>query len=232
MLRALLTDVDGTITDQGRSLHTGAIEVIRELVSRGVEVVPASGNTACFMDALCRMLGTSGTFIGENGGVYRVGFSGEIHILGDKPACLEAFSVVQEHYRDAGIHLQLLSPQYRYTDVAFLRIVPPEEVKKLLVGDDVLVIDTGFAIHLQAKGVNKATAFMDLANDLGIPPGEFLAIGDAINDVEMLKAAGIGVTVENGHPDVKAIAGFTAKNRYGDGFIEAMKEYSSHFLER
>ncbi len=52
------------------------------------------------------------------------------------------------------------------------------------------LIDTGFAIHLQAKGVNKATAFMDLANDLGIPPGEFLAIGDAINDVEMLKACG------------------------------------------
>ena len=44
---------------------------------------------------------------------------------------------------------------------------------------------------------------MDLANDLGIPPGEFLAIGDAINDVEMLKAAGIGVTVANGHPGGK-----------------------------
>jgi hypothetical protein len=105
-------------------------------------------------------------------------------------------------------------------------------VGKLLGDYEVQVIDTGFAIHLQAKGVNKATALMDLANDIGIPPGEFLAIGDAINDVEMLKAAGIGATVANGHPEVKSVAGFIAKNRYGDGFIEAMQNYSSHFLER
>jgi hypothetical protein len=232
VLRALLTDVDGTITDQGRSLHTGAIEVIRELVSRGVEVVLASGNTACFMDSLCRMIGTSGTFIGENGGVYRIGFQGELHIHGDQPICLEAFRVVQEHYRDTKTPLQLLSPQYRYADVAFSRNVPPGDVEKLIRDFDVLVIDTGFAIHLQARGINKATAFMDLANDLGIPPGEFLAIGDAINDVEMLKAAGIGVTVANGHPGVKEVAGYVAKKRYGDGFIEAMQNYSSHFLER
>ncbi len=232
MLRAILTDVDGTITDQGRYLHTGAIEVIRDLVSRGVEVVLASGNTACFMDALCRMIGTSGTFIAENGGVYRVGFPGELHIHGDQPVCLEAFGVIQKHYRDSGAPLQLLSPQYRYADVAFSRTVPPEEVEKLLADYNVRVIDTGFAIHLQVKGVNKATAFMDLSNDLGIPAGEFLAIGDAINDVEMLKAAGIGVTVSNGHPEAKAVAGYIAKKRYGDGFIEAMQHYSSHFLER
>jgi len=232
VLRALLTDVDGTITDHGRFLHTGAVEVIRGLVSRGVEVVLASGNTACFMDALCRMIGTSGTFIGENGGVYRIGFAGELHIHGDQPTCLEAFQVLQEHYQEAGTPLHLLSPQYRYADVAFSRTVPPGEVEKLLAGYDVLVIDTGFAIHLQAKGINKATAFMDLANDLGIPPGEFLAVGDATNDVEMLRAAGIGATVANGHPDVKAVAGYIAKKRYGDGFIEAMQNYSSHFLER
>jgi len=232
VLRALLTDVDGTITDHGRFLHTGAITVIRELVARGVEVVLASGNTACFMDALCRMIGTSGTFIGENGGVYRVGFPGKLHIHGDQPTCLEAFQVIQEHYQAAGAPLHLLSPQYRYADVAFSRTVPPEEVEQLLRGYDVLVIDTGFAIHLHSKGVNKGTAFMDLSNDIGIPPGDFLAIGDAKNDVEMLKAAGIGVTVANGHPDVMAVAGYIAKNRYGDGFIEAMQNYSSHFLER
>jgi phosphoglycolate phosphatase len=232
VLRALLTDVDGTITDQGRFLHTGAIGSIRELVSRGVEVVLASGNTACFMDALCRMIGTSGTFIGENGGVYRVGFPGELHIHGDQPVCLEAFRIIQEHYRDAGTPLHLLSPQYRYADVAFSRTVPPEEVEKLLADYNVMVIDTGFAIHLQAKGVNKATAFMDLANDLAIPPDEFLAIGDATNDVEMLKAAGIGVTVANGHPDVKAVAEYIAEKRYGDGFIEAIQNYSSYFRER
>ena len=63
MLKALLTDIDGTITDSSRRINTGAVEAIRSLVDEGIEVVLASGNTSCFMDALCKMIGTQGTFI-------------------------------------------------------------------------------------------------------------------------------------------------------------------------
>ncbi|MFA5236896.1 MAG: HAD hydrolase family protein, partial [Methanoregula sp.] len=63
MLKALLTDVDGTITDSSRRIDPGAIECIRSLMDDGMEVVLASGNTSCFMDALCKMVGTRGTFI-------------------------------------------------------------------------------------------------------------------------------------------------------------------------
>ena len=88
MLKALLTDIDGTITDPTRRIHTGAIETIRSLVDQGVEVVLASGNTSCFMDALCKMIGTQGTFIAENGGVFRIGFTGTLRINGDQ-SCLQ-----------------------------------------------------------------------------------------------------------------------------------------------
>jgi HAD superfamily hydrolase (TIGR01484 family) len=92
VLRAVLTDVDGTLTDPGRRIGTRAIEAIRDLTDRGILVIPASGNTACFMDALCRMIGTDGTFIAENGGVYRVGYTGELRIRGDQDECWEAFA--------------------------------------------------------------------------------------------------------------------------------------------
>ena len=90
MLKALLTDVDGTITDASRRIDTGAIECIRSLVDDGIEVVLASGNTACFMDALCKMAGTRGTFIAENGGVYRIGYTGTLKITGDQAICRAA----------------------------------------------------------------------------------------------------------------------------------------------
>jgi hydroxymethylpyrimidine pyrophosphatase-like HAD family hydrolase len=48
----------------------------------------------------------------------------------------------------------------------------------------------------------------------------------------MLKKAGIGVTVANGHPDTKAVAGFIAKKEYGPGFVEAIAKYSSYFRAR
>jgi phosphoglycolate phosphatase (TIGR01487 family) len=232
VLKAVLTDIDGTITNTTREVNTCTIEVMRDLISRGVEVVLASGNTACFMDAVCRMVGTSGTLIGENGGVYRVGYLGDLHVQGDRTACLEALEVLSGHYRSRGIRLQMYSQQYRYADVAFANTVPADEVRELLKDHAVQVIDTGFAIHLQEKGVNKGTTFLSLAHDMGLSPGDFLAIGDAANDVEMLRAAGIGVAVGNAHPDAKAAAGYVTEKSYGDGFIEALQRYSSYFLDK
>jgi phosphoglycolate phosphatase len=232
VLKAVLTDVDGTITDTSREVSTGAIEAMRGLISRGVDVVLASGNTACFMDAISRMIGTEGTLIGENGGVYRIGYFGELHVSGHKSVSLDAFNVIRDYYQERGISLQMYSPQYRYSDVAFAKTVPTGEVRAVLKDQDVQILDTGFAIHLQERGVNKGTAFKSLAHDMGLSPKDFLAIGDAVNDVEMICAAGIGVAVGNAHPEAKAAAGYVTEKTYGDGFIEAMEKYSTYFLER
>ena len=72
-----------------------------------------------------------------------------------------------------------------------------------LSGQPVQVIDTGYAIHLQSEGVNKGTALVALARDMGLSPKDFLAIGDGINDAQMLERAGRGVTVANAHPAQK-----------------------------
>ncbi len=232
MLSALLTDVDGTLTDPTRRINLGAIEVIRSLVDKGTEVVLASGNAACIMDGICRMIGTSGTIIAENGGVFRVGYTGTLHISGDQTVCRKALDAVQAHYRTKGIELELFSPTYRFSDLAFARTVPVDEVKTILRNHPVQVIDTGYAIHLQVLSVNKGTALALLAQEMGLLPSDFLAIGDSLNDIEMLKTAGIGVTVANAHPDTKAVAQYVAKKEYGDGFVEAIKKYEPYFLAR
>jgi phosphoglycolate phosphatase (TIGR01487 family) len=232
VLKALLTDVDGTLTDPTRRINVGAIEAIRSLVDNGTEVVLASGNTSCMMDGICRMIGTNGNIIAENGGVFRVGYTGTLHISGNQTVCRRALDAIQAHYRKKGIELELYSPTYRFADLAFARTVPVDEVKTVLADHPVQVIDTGYAIHLQTPGVNKGTALVALAREMHIEPSDFLAIGDSLNDIQMLKAAGIGVTVANAHPDTKAVAQYVAKKEYGDGFVEAIKKYEPYFLAR
>jgi phosphoglycolate phosphatase len=229
LLRALLTDVDGTITDASRRINTAAIGAIRLLQEQGAEVVFASGNTACFMDALCKMVGTNGTFIAENGGVFRAGYTGSLRITGDQTVCREALDVLQSHYKARGTELELYSPAYRFADLAFARTVPVEDVKKLLNHLPVQVLDTGYAIHLQALGVNKGTALISLCEEMGYSPSDFLAIGDSLNDIPMLTMAGTGVTVANAHPDVKAVAQYVSEKEYGKGFVEAVKKYLPYF---
>ncbi|MDD1670106.1 MAG: phosphoglycolate phosphatase, partial [Methanomicrobiales archaeon] len=196
-LRAVACDVDGTITDRHRRVNTAAIACIRHLVDMGVEVVLASGNTACFLDALARMIGTSGTFIAENGGVCRIGFAGPLRTYGDRSEAVAAYKVLEAYYRKKGVTLDLFGDQYRFSDVAFARTVSPEEVREVVQDLGVKVLDTGFAIHLQAKGISKGLALRRLAADMGIPVQEFLAVGDSENDLEMIEAAGVGVAVAN-----------------------------------
>jgi len=232
VLRALLTDVDGTITDSSRRIDTEAIECIRSLVDDGIEVVLASGNTACFMDALCKMAGTKGTFIAENGGVYRIGYTGTRHIIGDQAVCRAALETVQTHYRKQGIELVLYSAEYRYADLAFARTVPAEEVRQILAGQPVQVIDTGYAIHLQSESVSKGTTLVALARDMDLSPKDFFAIGDGINDAGMLAAAGRGVTLANAHPATKTAASDVMEDGYGKGFVQAVKKYRSYLRAR
>lgn len=232
MLKALITDVDGTITTPDRRIHTGAIETIRSLVDDGVEVVLASGNASCLMDALCKMIGTKGSFIAENGGVYRIGFDGAPRIMGDQAAGRVALEALQAHFRKQGTELNLYSPTYRFADLAFARTVPVDEVRAVLRDHPVSVIDTGFAIHLQTPGITKGSTLVPVAEALGLTPEDFLAVGDSVNDTLMIGAAGIGVAVANAHPDTKAAADYVTQEPYGSGFVEGVKKYSSYFRAR
>ncbi|OPX67252.1 MAG: Phosphoglycolate phosphatase [Methanoregulaceae archaeon PtaB.Bin056] len=231
-LRGLVTDIDGTITDQKRRIHTGAIDLIRELMDEGIFVILASGNTSCFMDAVSKMIGTPGTYIGENGGIIRNGYSRDIVLLGDGVAPRNALKTLVDAYRTRGIEIEHYSLPYRFVDVAFARTVPPGEVREIVRDHPVEVLDTGFAIHIHPPGVNKGIAFSQLAGLMGLKTRDFLAVGDAENDIELLRRAGVGVAVANAHPDLARTADLITQREYGEGFVEGVKEYLSYFLER
>ncbi|HQC00347.1 MAG TPA: HAD hydrolase family protein, partial [Methanospirillum sp.] len=90
----MITDIDGTLTDEKRRLSTAAIEVIRELQENGIMVVLASGNTSCLLKGLSKLIGTGGTFIGENGGVYRIGFRGPLKVMAEREIAVKALEML------------------------------------------------------------------------------------------------------------------------------------------
>lgn len=230
--KGLVTDIDGTITDPKRRIHTRAIGLIRELMDEGIFVVLASGNTSCFMDAVSKMIGTPGTYIGENGGIIRNGYAHDIVLLGDGVAPRNALEALAEAYRTRGIEIENYSLPYRFVDVAFARTVPPDEVREIVRNHPVEVLDTGFAIHIHPPGVNKGIAFSKLAGLMGLETRDFLAVGDAENDIELLRRAGVGVAVANAHPHLAQAADWITQREYGEGFVEGVKKYLSYFLER
>ena len=75
------------------------------------------------------------------------------------------------------------------------------------------------------KGVNKATGLKALADHLGIPREEVMAIGDENNDIEMIEYAGLGVAMGNAPDPIKALADVTTTSNEEDGVATAIKRY-------
>ena len=80
-------------------------------------------------------------------------------------------------------------------------------------------------IEIISPGVSKASALVKLAEFLDIDISETMAIGDANNDLPMLKAAGVSVAMGNATDDVKAIADAVTGNCDDDGWAQAIYKY-------
>lgn len=77
-------------------------------------------------------------------------------------------------------------------------------------------------VELMHPDVSKGRALRQVADSYGIPMSEVMAFGDALNDSSMLTAAGVGVAMENGHPDVRALADHVTLSNRDDGIVRAL----------
>ena len=80
-------------------------------------------------------------------------------------------------------------------------------------------------IEIVSKGISKASALKSLAGKLGIAIEETMAIGDAYNDLPMLKAAGKSIAMGNAFPEVKEVTDYETLSCEEDGLAAAIYHY-------
>lgn len=86
-------------------------------------------------------------------------------------------------------------------------------------------ISRGRYIEITNQGVHKLSGVERLTQELGIALTDVLAIGDDMNDLELITHAGIGIAMENANDLVKAHADYVTKSNRENGFYHAMKHY-------
>ncbi len=74
------------------------------------------------------------------------------------------------------------------------------------------------------KHVNKWTAINWLATREGISRERVAAIGNDVNDVELLKGAGLGIAMGNAIPECLAVADKTTRGHDEDGVAHAIEQ--------
>lgn len=84
---------------------------------------------------------------------------------------------------------------------------------------------TDYSLEINANGVSKANGLKLLCRHLGISLSECIAVGDAQNDMELVRSAGLGIAVANSQQKLLDIADEIVPSNDDDGVAVAIEKY-------
>jgi hydroxymethylpyrimidine pyrophosphatase-like HAD family hydrolase len=74
--------------------------------------------------------------------------------------------------------------------------------------------------EIAPAGITKWSAVTTIATRLGVAAAEICAVGDDVNDLPMIRGAGLGVAMGNALPEVQAAAGCVVGTHDGSGIAD------------
>lgn len=81
------------------------------------------------------------------------------------------------------------------------------------------------SIDILNAQATKEAGIQNLAKRIGVMMAEVLFVGDDLNDIQSMKAAGIGVAVANAQPPAREAADYITKEACYKGVIEAIEKF-------
>lgn len=153
--------------------------------------------------------------------LFRQSEESEPSISGNWSEFLEAIAPhLREGVPDTAAKVTFFLPRESGTTLADARATFGE---RFTIVDGSLPHQRGETGELTALGMNKSVGMAKIAAHFGTGIADTIAVGDSANDVEMLRAAGIGVAMGNGIPEVKAAADWVTKPIDDDGLALAFE---------
>lgn len=108
------------------------------------------------------------------------------------------------------------------TNLTIYRVKKSNQYKDRVINKEYEYLD------ITPSKTNKSEALTILTKYLELSSSEVMAIGDNLNDIDMLQNSGIGVAVANAYDAVKKVATYTTTNTVeNSGFAEAIYKYIS-----
>ncbi len=219
MVPPLAVDVDGTLTDGDGAVDPRVLGPLRDWPA---PVVVATGKAFPYPVALCHFGGLPINVVAENGGVVHVGAADEVSVVGDGAGAEAVAAAYRERGHDLGWGRVDLVNRWRETELAVARDQPLAPLETVAAEHGMVVVDTGYAYHVKAPDVDKGRGLATAADHLDLATGEFVAVGDSENDVELFDAVGRSFAVANADDRARAAADAVTEGSYADGFLEAL----------
>ena len=220
--KTFAVDIDGTITLNGKgSIHLGALARLRSLKDEGHNVILVTGRSSVEGYLLSIFGGLTHMAVGENGGCITYGDKIQQKMLGNKGECVHALATIQSRL-DIEIKEKPVFP--RMTEVVLERTFQIEEAQKIVDRENLNVIlsDSGYGYHINSKGVNKGSGFLEAIKILDVDLNDVIAIGDSETDIPLFKIVENSIAVSNSTENLKKIAKIVTTKKSGEGVLEGL----------
>jgi len=203
-------DYDGTLVARGRRPTAGARAAIAEARAIGLRVILASGRIHAQLAEIARGLGGVDGLVAENGAVVEAP-------LGSGPRLRQAHvgRLVHERLGSA----RQLDVEYGLV-IASVPLADRQSVRRLVAGMPVYLEENVDRAMVLPEGVTKASGVRSALRRMGLGARRFAAIGDAHNDVPMLRSAAYAGAVANAEPSARRAADYRCVQTEGRGVRE------------
>jgi len=215
-------DIDGTITLNGMgTINLDALSKLRSLKDEGHNVIFVTGRSSVEGYLLSIFGGLTHMSVGENGGCITYGDKIQHKLLGNKGECIHALATIQSRL---GSEIKEKPVFPRMTEVVLERTFEIEKAKKIVDEDNLNVVltDSGYAYHINSKGVNKGSGFLEVVKMLGVDLNDVIAIGDSETDIPLFKIVENSIAVSNSTENLKKVAKIVTTKKSGEGVLEGL----------
>jgi phosphoglycolate phosphatase len=209
-LSAFASDLDRTLVRVGDRPSPRARAALRRAQELGLRTVLVSGRRAPDLLPYVRGLRYLDAVVAENGAIVEAPLGSSPRVYGRR---------VASRVRDRVAKLPDLGAESGEVVVS----VPREEASRLrraLRGLPVVLVGNVGHVMALPVGITKGTGARRALAALRADGGRFAAIGDAENDLDLLRGAAFSGAVANAEPEVRAVADYVCRGRCDAGVLE------------
>ena len=137
----------------------------------------------------------------------------------------ETFRTTDMHWQYADFMIRsrhVLEEGFQEANISKFSCLPLDKALFEPFLDELILYDHTAYYEFAQKGCSKGSGMHIAAEHLSIPKNRCVAMGDSLNDIEMLEEAGIAVVMENGAESVKAFADFLTDRVENGGVAKAI----------